>query len=136
MTIMRLFDVQAWPTLPMRLFHAVSAAALTSEASSTTYASVPPSSSTHFFRAWPAWEAMVRPARSEPVRDTPWTRSSLISVETCECLAYRLVYRPFGAPASSKILAIAAAERGQISACLTITTLPAISAGAAKRATW
>ena len=100
------------------------------------YGSDPPSSRTTFFRLRPAVSATTVPARSEPVSDTPRSRGSAIIAATCSWVAKRLTYTPSGTPASLMICAIARAEVGQFSACLSMTVLPMIRLGAANLATW
>ncbi len=91
MTIIRLLELQAWPTFSIRVIHAVLAAALTSTASRMMYGSDPPSSRTTFFRFRPAVSATTVPARSEPVSDTPRSRGSAIMVATCSWVAKMLL---------------------------------------------
>ena len=87
MTIIRLLELQAWPTFSIRVTHAVLAAALTSSVSRMMYGSDPPSSRTTFFRFRPAVSATTVPARSEPVSDTPRSLGSAIMVATCSWVA-------------------------------------------------
>jgi hypothetical protein len=136
MTIIRLLELQAWPTFSIRVTQAVLAASSTSSVSRTMYGSEPPSSRTTFFRLRPAVSATAVPARSEPVSDTPRSRGSAIIAATCSWVAKRLTYTPSGTPASFMICAIARAEVGQFSACLSMTVLPTIRLGAANLATW
>src|SRR5215475_4389030 len=74
MTIIRLLELQAWPTFSIRVTQAVLAAPSTSSVSRMMYGSEPPSSRTTFFRLRPAVSATAVPARSEPVSDTPCSR--------------------------------------------------------------
>jgi hypothetical protein len=53
--------------------------------------SLPPSSSTDFFRCRPAISATLAPARSLPVRVTPCTRRSAITCSTSAILRKTLV---------------------------------------------
>src|SRR3974377_1368985 len=70
MTIIRLLELQAWPTFSIRVTQAVLAASWTLSVSRMMYGSEPPSSRTTFFRLRPAVSATNVPARPEPVRDT------------------------------------------------------------------
>ena len=72
----RLAAMQVWPALSKRPFTAAATVLSRSASSSTTKASLPPSSITHFFSTLPAVAAMERPARSEPVSVTAATRGS------------------------------------------------------------
>src|SRR5947207_1876627 len=112
MTIIRLLELQAWPTFSIRVTQAVLAASSTSSVSRMMYGSEPPSSRTTFFRLRPAVSATAVPARSEPVNDTPRSRGSAIIAATCSWVANRLTYTPSGTPASFMICAIAPAEVG------------------------
>ncbi len=109
MTIIRLLELQAWPTFSIRVTQAVSAAVSTSGVSRMMYGSDPPSSRTTFFRLRPASAATTVPARSDPVSDTPRSRGSAIIVATCSWVAKMLLYTPSGTPASFMICAIARA---------------------------
>ena len=80
MTIIRLLELQAWPTFSIRVAQAVSAASSTSGVSRMMYGSDPPSSRTTFLRLRPACAATTVPARSEPVSETPRSRGSAIIV--------------------------------------------------------
>ena len=99
-------------------------------------ASEPPSSSTTFFRCWPASEATAVPARSLPVTETPRTRGSAMMSAACSLLAKRLMYASAGTPASWKSCSIASADSGHCGACLSRIVLPASRFGPANRATW
>ena len=136
MTIMRLFELQAWPQLPIRVASASRAAARASGAESTMYGSEPPSSRTTFLRCRPACSATAAPARSEPVRDTPCTRGSAMIVEIWSWVANTFWYTPSGSPASVKSSSSSCATCGLISACLSRMVLPSTRFGATKRATW
>ena len=83
--------LQAWPPLAIRAPTAALATAPMSGASSTMNGSEPPSSSTTFFRFWPAAAATAEPARSLPVTDTPQIRGSATMVATCSLLAKTLM---------------------------------------------
>ena len=91
MTIIRLLELQAWPTFSIRVAQAVSAAPSTSGLSRMMYGSDPPSSSTTFLRLRPACAATTVPARSEPVSDTPRSRGSAIMSATCSWVAKMFV---------------------------------------------
>ena len=78
----RLPAMQLWPPFTMRAVAATLAAASTSTSSRMTYASEPPSSSTHFFSTEPAAVATLRPAATLPVSVTAATLSSLIRAST------------------------------------------------------
>ena len=81
-TIIRLGELQAWPALESLAPAAVPATSCRSASANTMKASEPPSSNTDFFRFLPAVSATAAPARSLPVRDTPWTRGSAIMAAT------------------------------------------------------
>jgi len=72
-TISRLAAMQAWPLFCIRPIVAALTVRPRSSLSSTMNGSLPPSSSTDFFRCLPASEATELPARSLPVRVTPST---------------------------------------------------------------
>ena len=87
---MNRFDaVQAWPALLIRPVTAAAAAASMS-ASESTNGSEPPSSSTYFFIARPATSPTARPARSDPVSDTPCTAGSSMIRRTWSSVANAL----------------------------------------------
>ena len=97
--------------------------------------SEPPSSSTHFLRTDPAAVATDRPAASEPVRVTAAIRGSAMISATREPGTKRFTKQPSGNPARRKNPSRSSADSGTLEACLSSPTLPAISAGAAKRMT-
>ena len=110
-------------------------AASRSAEGSTTNGSLPPSSSTDFFRWRPAVPATDRPARSLPVRVTATTRSSAITPATASDSISSVWNTPSGAPARRNTSSSASAQRGTLAACFNRPTLPAPRAGAAKRIT-
>ncbi len=133
---MRLAALHAWPALPIRPVSAFLTTRSMSDAPRIRYGSEPPSSSTTFFRLRPAISATAAPARSEPVSETPWMRSSPISVSICSLVAKMLTYAPSGRPASRNSRSISSADSGHCGACLSTMALPSIRLGAANRATW
>ena len=135
-TIIRLEALHAWPPFSIRAAAAALATLGRSAPSSTMNGSEPPSSSTTFFRFWPAVAATAEPARSLPVTDTPAIRGSAIISATCSLLANTLMYASEGSPASRKICSMARADSGHCGACLSTIVLPIIRLGAANRATW
>ena len=135
MMMNRLAPLQIWPLFSYRAFAPASTAASRSSVLMTMNASLPPSSHTTFFRAAPASWAIALPARSEPVRDTPRTRGSAMTLAICSLVAYTLTNAPFGKPASRKIRSIAADDLGHREACLRMMVLPSIRFGPANRAT-
>ena len=91
-TMNRLELVHAWPLLSMRPKTPCLTVRSTFSASSTMKGSEPPSSSTTFLRFLPAVAATAEPARSEPVRDTPCTAGSGITMSaTCSLDAKMLM---------------------------------------------
>ena len=97
--------------------------------------SLPPSSSTTFFRCRPAWLATSAPANSLPVSVTAATRGSATSPGTSGTSASSVWKTPGGKPARPRMSSISSAHCGTFDACFSSTTLPAISAGAATRNT-
>ena len=87
----RLAALQAWPAFSIRAATAALTTRGRSSVSSTMNASEPPSSSTTFFRCWPASAATAVPARSLPVTETPATRGSAMMSATCSLLAKMLM---------------------------------------------
>ncbi len=84
MTIIRLLELQAWPTFSIRVAHAVPAAASTSGASRMMYGSELAELEDDLLQVAPPSPATAVPARSEPVEpDTPRSRGSAIMVATC-----------------------------------------------------
>jgi hypothetical protein len=98
--------------------------------------SLPPSSSTDFFRCLPASEATLLPARSLPVRVTPSTCGCAMTCSTSGMARKTLVYTPSGTPASWKHFSMASAVCGLSSACLSRIALPSTRFGPATRTTW
>ena len=136
MTISRLDAVHAWPVFCIRPEVAALTVAAMSSASSTMNGSLPPSSSTDFFRCLPARAPTELPARSLPVSVTPWMRGSAMTCSTSSMRRNVLVKTPSGAPASVNSCSMATAHCGVISACLRITVLPSTRFGPATRTTW
>ena len=134
-TMNRLAAMQLWPELRVRAVAAAAAARSTSASARTMNGSEPPSSSTVFLSWRPASPATSSPAASLPVRVTAATRGSAISRGTMRLGTSRVVNDPLGSPACRKTSSMASAQPGTFEACLSSPTLPAISAGAAKRNT-
>ena len=131
----RLAAMQDWPLFTIRAFTAVAIAAGRSASGMTMNGSLPPSSSTVFLITLPAADATWLPAVLLPVRVTAATRGSSITERTCS-VSIRSVWKtPSGNPARRKMSSIASAHWGTLDACFSSPTLPAISAGAAKRKT-
>ena len=131
----RLAAMHAWPVLNSRLAAPASAALSRSASSSTTNGSLPPSSSTLFFRQRPAVEAMARPAALEPVRVTARTCGFSITASTMPLGISRVWNTPSGRPASRSASSSANAEPGTLEACFSSAALPASRLGMAKRST-
>ncbi len=131
----RLAAMQDWPLLIVRALTAVAAAASTSALARTRNGSLPPSSSTAFLISPPALAPTLTPAPSLPVSVTAATRGSSMSAPTRSDPTRSAWKAPSGKPASRKIDSIARAHCGTFEACLRSPTLPAMSAGAAKRKT-
>ncbi|MCY1270003.1 hypothetical protein D9M69_324830 [compost metagenome] len=98
--MMRLAAMHTWPQLPKRLATAAFTAASMSASASTMKASEPPSSSTHFFSAAPAWEAIAAPAPTLPVTAMEAMRSSAMALETSGGSTFSTSNTPSGRPAS------------------------------------
>ena len=136
-TAINLFDaIQHSPLLFIRPITAHSTALSISASSKIIKASLPPNSNTDFFKYLPASAAILAPAASLPVSDTPFILLSQTNSVALLPEIKRLVYSPAGAPASLNISSIATAHCGTIEACFISMVLPAIILGAAKRATW
>jgi len=85
--------------------------------------------------AKPAREATDWPAGVLPVSVTAAIRGSSMIACTAEASMSSAWKQPSGKPARRKISSIASAHCGTLEACLSRPTLPAMSAGAAKRKT-
>ena len=131
----RLAAMHDWPVFCMRACTPTSTARSRSAEGSTMKGSLPPSSSTTFLRAAPAWAATARPAPTLPVRVTAFTRRSAMIAGTWSVPMSRVWKTPAGAPARRNRSSISRAVRQTLGACLRRPTLPAISAGAANRTT-
>src|SRR5262249_48226048 len=83
-TMNRLAAMQLWPLLTRRASAATLAATSRSASSRTMNGSLPPSSSTVFFRAFPARSATLLPASSLPVSVTAAMRGSSIRPAAAE----------------------------------------------------
>ena len=84
---------------------------------------------------FPAVAATAAPAHSLPVSVAAATRSSS-TIRATRAEPTRSVWKqPSGNPATRKTSSIASADCGTFEACLRSPTLPAMSAGAAKRNT-
>ena len=107
---------------------AAAAAASRSASSSTIIGALPPSSSSTRFSCAPAFSAMIRPTRVEPVKLIRRTAGWAISASTTAgASAGSLTIRfttPSGTPASLTAATIAACVRGHSSDALRITVLP------------
>ena len=134
-TMKRLAAMQVCPALPKREATATGTALARSASSSTMKGSLPPSSSTHFFRCLPAVAATDRPARSLPVSVTALTRGSAMTAAACSLSMCSTPNTPSGTPAAASTPAMASAQPGTLVACLSRATLPAIRPGARKRNT-
>ena len=134
-TMKRLAAMHDCPLLTTRALTAVSIAADMSALGITMNGSLPPSSRTVFLICRPAAAAMWRPACSLPVSDTAATRGSSRTRCTWPGGISRVWKAPSGKPARRMMSSIASAHCGTFDACLSSTTLPAISAGAARRKT-
>ena len=97
--------------------------------------SLPPSSSTTFLISLPAMAATDCPAGPDPVSVAAVTRSSRRIASTRAELTSRVWNAPSGKPARANRSCRNSAVCGTFDACLSSPTLPAISAGAAKRMT-
>ena len=136
MTIIRFGALHDWPQLRIRAVAVAFTVSSRSSVSSTISGSDPPSSRTAFLRFRPASVATEMPACSLPVSDTPTMRGSARTDGTCRLDANVLTYTSSGTPASCRTVSIAAADRGQIDACLSRIVLPSTRFGATNRATW
>ncbi len=114
---------------------AVRAARGRSASARTMNGSLPPSSRTVFLSSRPARSATWLPARSLPVSVTAVTRGSAMSAGTAAEPTSMLLNAPSGRPAARNRASISSAQRGTLDACFKRPTLPAMSAGAAKRNT-
>ena len=133
-TMNRLDAMQVCPLFPNRPSKAMPTVWLRSASSKTMNASLPPSSIVDFFRFLPARDASASPARSDPVRATPFTRGSSIKDPDWSLFKNILVYTPAGTPASLRTRSKANAHWGTPGACLRRTTLPDIRCGPTNRA--
>ena len=131
----RLAAMQLWPLLIRRASAATCAAFTRSASSSTMNGSLPPSSSTVFFKCRPACCATWLPARSLPVSVTARTRASAMTLPTASFSRNTARNNPSGKPASRKTPSISSAQRDTLGACFKSPAFPATSAGAAKRNT-
>ncbi|MNV36200.1 hypothetical protein D3C71_1276690 [compost metagenome] len=131
----RLAAMQVWPLLSKRDFTAAATVLSRSASSSTTKASLPPSSITHFLSWSPALAAIERPARSLPVRVTALTRLSRRTSAAWSLSMWSTSKTPSGKPPSRHTAAMRSAHWGTLLACLSRATLPAMKAGARKRNT-
>ena len=129
----RLAAMQLCPLFWQRAVTATWAAWSRSADGSTTNGSLPPSSSTVFLSSSPATEATARPAGALPVRVAATTRSSRRTRSTWSDPMSRVWNTPSGKPARRNRSSMNRAVWGTFEACLRSPTLPAISAGAAKR---
>jgi len=86
-----------------------------------------------FLICLPAMPATLRPAGSLPVSVAATTRRSSRMRWTPSEPTSRVWKRAYGNPARRKMSSMASAHCGTFEACLSSPTLPAISAGAAKR---
>ena len=111
------------------------AAASTSAEGMMMKGSLPPNSITVFLIEAPAAAPTLDPAASLPVNVTAAMRSSSTKGFTIFEGINKVWKAPGGKPASNKISSMLSAERGTLEACLRSPTLPAMSAGAAKRKT-
>ncbi|MCY1401566.1 hypothetical protein D9M71_166870 [compost metagenome] len=80
--------------------------------------SEPPSSSTHFFSAAPAWAAMAAPAPTLPVTATMAIRGSAMATETSGGSTLITSNTPSGRPASAQTEASRRAQPITLGACL------------------
>ncbi len=131
----RLAAMHDWPLFTTRACTAVATARSRSALGITMKGSLPPSSRTAFFRFRPASAAIARPAASLPVTVTAATRESAIRRGTTPEPTSSVWKTPPGAPARRNRSSSASAPCGTFDACLSSATLPAASAGAAKRIT-
>ncbi len=90
-TMKRLAAQQVWPVLYIRPHTAQGMVRSRSASSSTMKASLPPNSMDDTFRLRPAREAMLWPAATLPVRQTPLMRGSSTIRSDCSWEMKRLV---------------------------------------------
>ena len=131
----RLAAMQDWPLLMVRAFTAVLTASSRSALGITMNGSLPPSSSTVFLICRPAALATWRPAGSLPVRVA--ALDARIVEEPLDLIGgdqQRLEHTLQGSPRAGGS-ARSPGRTAAIEACFSSPTLPAISAGAAKRNT-
>ena len=95
----RLAEMQLWPLLISRASAATVAAASRSASARTMKGSLPPSSRTVFFSAFPARSATLLPASSLPVSVTAVMRGSSIRPATAEDSMSAVAKSPRGNPA-------------------------------------
>jgi hypothetical protein len=134
-TMKRFAAMHDWPLLMVRAFTAVRAAAVISALGITMNGSLPPSSSTVFLICLPAALATWLPAPVLPVRVAAVTRESSMTRRTRSVSISSVWKQPSGKPALRNMSWIASAHCGTFEACFSNPTLPAASAGAAKRNT-
>ena len=127
--------MQDWPLLSIRLDTAAATVESMSADGMTMNGSLPPSSRTLVLTFWPARAPTSRPAGSLPVSVTARTRSSSMMPSMTDEPTSSVWNAPSGKPARVRMSSIASATWGTFEACLSRPTLPAMSAGAAKRST-
>ena len=128
--MMRLDAAQRWPALEKDASRAQCTALSRSASSQTTSAFLPPSSSDNFLSCPPAFSAISRPTRVEPVKEITSTSScSTSGGPTSGPSPWITLIRPGGRPASSATCAMKAEDAGVCSAGFSTTALPQISAG-------
>ena len=127
--------MQLCPLFTSRPFTHISAAFAISASSSIMYASLPPSSSTCFFKCLPAAPATCLPAAVLPVSVTAAMASLPISSSIRELGSISVWNIPLGAPAFFITCSMASAQAHTLLACFSTITLPAISAGPIARNT-
>ena len=93
-------------------------------------ASLPPSSSTTFFRCPPATLAIAAPTSLEPVTQIAATRGSATTSGTVAGGISMVRKSPTGNPALTTASSMASAHAGTLDACLRTTAFPAANAGA------
>ena len=125
--------VQTWPQFINRVLIASGITVSRSAPSSTKKASIPPSSSNDFFRYLPASAATCEPARSEPVRQTPATRGSLMNVSLSAWPIKAIWKAPLSAPPPSTAFSNSSPLAGTLLDGLMMTALPTIKFGANTR---
>ena len=129
----RFAAMQDCPLFWQRAVTATSAARSRSADGITTYGSEPPSSRTVFLSTRPAISATARPAASLPVSVAARTRGSVSTFPTASEPTSRVWNAPAGNPARPNSSPRYSAVCGTFEACLSSPTLPAMSAGTAKR---